>query len=255
MSAAPVKNSNVQDINAQLLPKTQAKVLGSDIKSLKEIPEYPQAFLEQNINYYREPIKIEYYMTKESRFAAETKYLFLELIDPVAKNKNQKRIFSYFKNKNEPIDIIKAMDVFPVFMKTTLLHYLERMPMLESLSMMYRAGLQGSPLEIRKSLYMNETLRKKEPSVPGIEIFGDFTLYNINWAVRFLNQKNIEHSLEDATIAHLIMLNKNKMLENKTIDNRFLILSDIFLQQAFPFSSEEDKEILSMTYSKKHHFI
>lgn len=239
MELAKVLESFSQNYPHSNLENARQEVLHQSIKTLQDIPEFPNIPEAQRINYYVEPIEIEYYVAKKSRFSVITKYLFLELLDPVPTNPDQQRIYSYFRMQKEPIDILRLMDIFPVYMKSILLDYLPELDLFESLSKMYRA-MDEEPLAIRQTLYMNEVLRKKEPTISSLKILGDFTLFNINWAVRFLNQQKIPHTLEDSTVAYYIDINKNKMLQTQNIDDRFLILSDIYLHQAFPHLLDDD---------------
>lgn len=225
--------------SANNLETARQENLHQSIKSLQDIPEYPSVPQAEWANYYIEPIEIEYYVAKKSRFSVITKYLFLELLEPMPSNPDQEKIYGYFKLQNEPIDVLRLMDLFPVYMKPLLFDYLPELDLFEKLSKMYRS-MDEEPMGIRQALYMNEVLRKKEPTASSLQLLGDFTLYNINWAVRFLNRRQIPHTLEDNTVAYLIDINKNKMLETQNIDKRFLVLSDIYLKQAFPNLTEDD---------------
>ena len=59
------------------------KVLTDDVKKLKSLKVSPDLSEEEKIQFYREPIWIEYYIPKESRFAQEIKYLYIILVDPI----------------------------------------------------------------------------------------------------------------------------------------------------------------------------
>jgi hypothetical protein len=225
-----------------------SKISITDINKLKSIPIVP--FIEEGTenDFYIEPIVIEYYIPKESRFAYETKYLYVELYDPVPLNDNQKLVMGYFKERNEPIDVIGVMNHFPQFLMDILSSYNLNMDLHEKASMEYTLGLSGeAPIAIRRALYLNEVLRKKEPKLASLEIIGDYTTYNINWCIRFLNKNHITHTLEDKTVEYMIKLHRLKMeAENRAIDERFEILTSIYMDQAFPYDNdffdEEDEE-------------
>ena len=216
-----------------------AKIALTDIHKLKSLP--PTPYIEKDIhNYYIEPVVIEYYIPKESRFAYETKLLYIELVDPEPVNENQALILDYFQKKNQPIDVIEAMNAFPQYIRPILQSYNVYMEIHEKTSMEYKAGLEGeNPVAIRRALYLNEVLRKKEPKLASLEILGDYTTYNINWCIRFLNQASVEHTLEDKTVEYLIKL--HRLQQEKmgfALDERFEILAEIYMEQAFPY--EED---------------
>lgn len=191
-------------------------------------------------DFYIEPVVIEYYIPKESRFAYETKYHYIELYDPEPKNETQTRVMGYFKEHDEPIDVIKVMEIFPEHARFIEHSYNMQMDMHRGASEEYKAGLSGdNPVAIRRALYINEVLRKREPNIAALEVLGDYTTWNINWCIRFLNKNHITHSLEDHTVEYLMKLHRMKMeKETRPIDERFETLSSIYMDQAFPF--EED---------------
>lgn len=216
------------------------KVVTEDINLLKSLAVSPMLPGDDLTNYYVEPIQIEYYIPKESRFAYETKYLYIELDDPEPLNDNQKKIFAYFQKENKAIDVIEVMDKFPEFMVDILEYYNPVLNLYDSMSVNLREGLADSPESILRVLYLNEVLRKREPTVPALEILGDYTTFNINWCVRFLNKHGIQHSLEDKTVAYLIKLHRLKYeRQGREIDERFDILAAIYMEQAFPMTEEE----------------
>ncbi|MDH5719980.1 MAG: hypothetical protein OEZ13_05080 [Spirochaetia bacterium] len=216
------------------------KVLTENISKLKSLSAAPAVEGKDEINNYIEPVTIEYYIPKESRFANEIKYLYIELFDPEPKNDSQKEIFEFFKKKDEPIDVIQVMNQFPKHLTYILDHYNSMMNMYEAASMAFQEGMGENPEKVKKALYINEVLLKNEPTLPSLEILGDHVTYNINWCVRFLNKNKIPHTLEDGTVHFLIerhrVINERR---NNPVDDRFEILAEIYLEQAFPPSIED----------------
>jgi len=217
-----------------------SKISVTDIHKLKNLPIMPYIEEGTENDFYIEPVVIEYYIPKESRFAYETKYHYIELFDPTPKNEAQKKVMGYFSKLNQPIDAIEVMEKFPEYADFIARSYNMQMDMLKGASEEFQAGLSGeNPTAIRRALYINEVLRKREPNIAALEVLGDYTTYNINWCIRFLNKNHISHSVEDHTVEYLIKLHRMKLAEeNRPIDERFEILSSIYMDQAFPF--EED---------------
>jgi len=217
-----------------------SKISFTDINKLKKLTVTP--FIEEGKenDYYIEPVKIEYYIPKESRFAYETKFLYIELYDPMAINDTQKEIMGFFKAKDEPIDVIEVMNNFPQYFQRIFDSYNMRFELHEKMSIEYKAGLSGeNPIAIRRALYLNEVMRKGEPKLAALEILGDYTTYNINWCIRFCNKNHIEHTVEDRTVEYLLKLHRMKYeAENRAIDERFEILAGIYMDQAFPFHDD-----------------
>jgi hypothetical protein len=79
-----------------------------------------------------------------------------------------------------------------------------------------------------------------------LEIVGDYTTFNINWFVRKLNSLDIPFSLEDPTVEYLINRYRRFTADaGCTIPERFEILSQIFLEQAFPMSDDDYAELVA----------
>jgi len=228
------------NIKKSKLRLDSSKMSFTDINKLKNLPITPYIEEGKENDYYIEPVQIEYYIPKESRFAYETKYLYIELYDPVPVNDNQKLIMNFFKERNEPLDLIEVMNNFPQFIEPIYHSYNTHMELLEKLSMEFKEGISGeSKYGVRRALYLNEVLRKSEPKIASLEIFGDYTTYNINWCIRFCNIKNIHHAVEDKTVEYLLKLHRMKHEdENRAVDERFNILASIYLDQAFPFHTD-----------------
>jgi len=218
-----------------------SRIAFTDIGKLKSLPVTPYIEPGSENDYYIEPVQIEYYIPKESRFAYETKFLYIELYDPEPRNENQKKVMGYFKKKNEPIDVYEVMNIFPQFMLEVMNSYNIHMDLIEKCSVEFKLGLSGeSKVAIRRAMYLTEVLRKKEPTLAALEVIGDYTTYNINWCIRFLNKHHIPHTVEDKTVEYLLKLHRMKLeKENRAIDERFDILSGIYMNQAFPFADED----------------
>jgi len=213
------------------------KIVTDDVRKLKSLAEEPDIPKDQVNNYYVEPITIEYYIPKESRFAHETKFLYIELLDPSPTHPNHVEIFNKFTELDEPIDVVQVMNFFPKFMMDIIDYMGQGITYHEYLSVEYQAGLRDGQHEaIRRALYLNEVLRKREqPSLASLEILGDYTRYNINWCCRFLNRHKIPYSLEDGTVHYLLTLHvQHREDQGDPVDERFMILSEIYLEQAFP---------------------
>jgi len=217
-----------------------SKISITDINKLKSLTTLPYVKEGTENDFYIEPVVIEYYIPKESRFAYEKKFLYIELYDPVPLNDDQKLVMGYFQERDEPVDVIGVMNQFPQYLTRIINSYNLYMEIQEKLSMEYRVGLSGeNPIAIRRALYLNEVLRKKEPTLAALEILGDYTTFNINWCIRFLNKNHIEHAVEDKTVEYLVKLHRMKYEnENRGVDERFEILASIYMDQAFPFDED-----------------
>ena len=235
ISDSSLSRSVMRQIERQKMKVRGQKVVTDDIQKLKGLSVTPDIPKSDLINYYLEPVTIEYYIPKESRFAYEQKMLYIGLVDPKPENELQTRIFNEFVRQNQPIDVIEVMNHFSDYIGDILQYYSHMIHLHEMASMQFQAGMKDDPLAIRRALYMNEVLRKFEPTVPALEILGDYTTYNINWCIRFLNQRGIPCSLEDKTVEFLIKRYRNFLHERGSqTDERFEILADIFMNQAFP---------------------
>lgn len=85
------------------------KVITDDVKKLKSLNVTPDLPKKELVHYYKEPIWIEYYIPRESRFAYEVKYLFVKLIDPRPGDTILKDAIS----KGEFIDVLDVMFRYP----------------------------------------------------------------------------------------------------------------------------------------------
>lgn len=218
------------------------KVVTDDIAKLKGLRQSPELPEEDLNNFYVEPVLIEYYIPKESRFANETKFMYIELIDPEPRSDIQREVMQSFKEDEAPIDVLEAMDRFPDYMDVIMDFYQSTLSLHERVSLLYQSRFIDE-MAIRRALYINEVLLKREPTVPALKFLGDFITYNINWCIRFLNEKKIEVTLEDLTVEYLIKRYRRALAERgETTSERFEILAQIYLDQAFPLSEEEFME-------------
>ncbi len=222
------------------------RVITENVAVLKAIETVPKIASVESDNYYKEPVTIEYYIPKESRFAYQVKYLYVPLYDPEPRNDNARMVLEHFKNLGEPIDLMKVMDEYPQFLVRMLDYLSPQMGIIENLSRSIQDGLGGETDGFRRALYTCEVLRKFEPSIVSLEIVGDYTTYNINWLVRKLNSLKMEFSLEDPTVEFLMQRYRQQAeLAGEAIPERFEILSQIFLEQAFPMSDDDYADLIN----------
>ena len=215
----------------------------NDVKHLKNLTQQPKYLDKDPFEYYVEPIYIEYFLAKEKKFVKEVKYLYIDLFDPIPEKETHIMIHNTFKKLNQPIDVIEVMNYYPQYLTKILDYYGQFLNFHEKISMQFQDGMKGDPNAILKALYFIEVLRKKEPTLAVLEILGDYIHYNINWCIRFLNKNGIPHSLEDTTVRYLIRNCEDHNIEiNKKTSNRFKILSQLYMEQAFP---EVDIDIIS----------
>jgi len=222
-----------------------ARVVTENVAILKALDAVPKIARAESDNFYKEPVTIEYYIPKESRFAYQVKYLYIPLYDPIPRNDNAQLVMEHFKNLGEPIDLMKVMDEFPQFLVKMLDYLSPQMGIIENLSRNIQDGLGGEAEAFRRALYTCEVLHKFEPSIVSLEIAGDYTTYNINWLVRKLNSLQMDFSLEDPTVEFLIHRYRRFAQEaGEVIPERFEILSQIYLDQAFPMQDEDFTELM-----------
>ncbi len=155
-------------------------------------------------NYYVEPVEIEIYLKKAGKVRTIVKDLNIELIDVKPINKHSEKIFEHFKKKDEPIDLMEVMNVFPEYMSVIFDSYYQHINLFEKLSMYFKNALAGSIDSWRLALYFIELLIKYEPTIASSNIMGDFQTHNLNYTIRKLNSLNQKFLLEDATVEYLI---------------------------------------------------
>ena len=208
------------------------KVLTDDVKILKSISDAPE-FPDDPIHYYREPIRIEYYIPKESRFAVEIRYLYVPLIDPEPAE-NHEILYEHMEN-DQFFDLTVVMAEHPEHLTDIFDSYGNSMHLFESLATFIREGDTENPEQLRSAFYMCEILAEYEPTLVALETLGEFVAWNLNWLVRRMNTMDVEFSASDKTISYFIKLRNMYWEENQLeYDERFEILAALFYQQAFP---------------------
>ncbi|MDY6968636.1 MAG: hypothetical protein SVR08_08290 [Spirochaetota bacterium] len=176
--------------------------------------------VEERINYYLEPVEIEVYFRKDGIVRTLIKDLYIELIEVEPINEHSQKIFDFFKDKDEPVDLMEVMNNFPEYMTVIFDSYYHRISLFEKLSMHFKAGLSDSTDAWRLAIYFTELLRKYEPTIASSQYIGDFETYNLNYLIRKLNTLGEKFLLEDSTVAFLIK-RRYKAYEGKPRDREF----------------------------------
>ncbi len=175
---------------------------------------------EDKINYYVEPAEIEIYLKKAGKVRTIIKDLFIPLIDVEPHNKHSKKIFDHFHERDEPIDLMEVMNIFPEYMTAIFDSYYQHTALFEKLSMHIKSGLGGSIDSKRLALYFIELLIKYEPTIASSDYLGDFQTYNLNYMIKKLNSLDQKFLLEDSTVNYLIK-RAYKANEGKPRDREF----------------------------------
>jgi len=236
-----LNKSELKNIKRQRTKIEGKKVVTDDVRKLKSLKVTPELSLEEEINYYKEPIWIEYYIPKESRFAYETKFLYIKLIDPEDREDGLDRYLKIYKDKNEFFDMIRFMGEYPKNNEIIERSYHDRMGMLNTINRILRNYEKTSdPAELKEACYVVEGLIKFEPTLATIQLFPDYLIYNLNWMIRELNKFKITFSLEDSTIS-LLIKRRNEYWETHDleVDEDFDLLAALFYEQAFPHRGAE----------------
>lgn len=216
------------------------KVVTDDVKKLKSLSVDPGIPDLDRIHYYIEPVRIEYYVPKDSRFVVETRYLFIPLIDPEPSERYP--VLNSYMEREKFFDIIEVVGEHSRYTTMILEAYHETFTMLENISRAVKDG-RFNQESYRKAFYLTETMMKFEPTVASLEVLGDYISYNINWLIRRMNSLEMEFAASDDTIAYLIK-RRNVRWEEKGLpeDERFEILAALFYDQAFPNRGLEFEE-------------
>jgi hypothetical protein len=183
--------------------------------------------MNDDINYYIEPVEIEIYLKKAGIVRTIIKDLKIELIDVIPNSEKSAEIFDLFKSMDEPIDLMEVQNYFPQYIRNIYDSYYKNMELYEKLSMHFKAGLSGMNDSWRNALYFTELLLKYEPTVATTEILGNFSTYNLNYLVKKLNSLNEKFLLEDSTVYYLIK-RRNEAYSDRPPDREFEKLVELW---------------------------
>ena len=209
------------------------KVVADDVNKLKSLSVTPQLEGEFS-DHYIEPVRIEYYIPKESRFVTETRFLYVPLIDPQPRDEPDDEILRDHIEAEKFVDLLQVLGDYPQYTTLILDSYHETFHMYETLSGVMKDA-RNNPENYRTALYMVETLGQHEPTLAALEALGEFQSWNLNWLIRSMNEAGIEFACADYTISYLIK-RRNEYWEQSGLpfDERFEILASLFFDQAFP---------------------
>lgn len=179
-------------------------------------------------NYYIEPVEIEVYLKKLGKVRTIVKDMKIELIEvePLDNEKSQK-IFSHFKDRDEPIDLVEIQNIFPEMITKIYDSYYSNMELYEKLSMLFKLGLTGSSASWRTAIYFTELMLKYEPTIAATRYIGNFNVYNLNYLIIKLNEAKEQFLLEDSTVAFLIK-RRNTAYEGQEEDRQFNKLVELW---------------------------
>lgn len=208
------------------------KVVTDDVKILKSLSVVPD-LPDNPTDYYVEPVHIEYYIPKESRFAREVRYMYIPLIDPEPESEH--RILQEHIRENRFLDLMNLMDEYPAHISDILSSYDNFMGMYEELSKSIREAAGGNHEMFRTAFYLCEVLADYEPTIASLEFLGEFISWDLNWLVRTMNHLGVQFNASDKTISYFIK-RRNMYFEQNDIeyDERFEVLAALFYEQAFP---------------------
>lgn len=209
------------------------KVVADDVNKLKSLSVTPQLEGEFS-DHYIEPVRIEYYIPKESRFVTETRYLYIPLIDPEPRSDPDDAVLRDHIQDEKFMDLLQVLGDYPQYTTLILDSYHETFHMYESLSRTMKDA-RNNMEKYRTALYMVETLGQHEPTLAALEALGEFQSWNLNWLIRTMNERGIEFACADYTISYLIKRRNEYWEQNELpFDERFEILASLFYDQAFP---------------------
>ena len=145
------------------------KVLTDDVKKLKSLKVSPDLSEEEKIGYYREPIWIEYYIPKESRFAQEIKYLYIKLVDP--KPRETDEILKKAIEEDSLINLLQLSKGNSDTAKLIKKSYVNFQSILETIDdQVSQFESTGDAEYLRTVVYLTETLMMYEPTIATLEI-------------------------------------------------------------------------------------
>jgi hypothetical protein len=216
------------------------RVITDDVKKLKSLKVTPDLPEEEAVNYYREPIWIEYYIPKESRFALETKYLFILLIPPTPRPSD--RILIQAQKEDTFINLLTLANSKESYANVIKKSYINSLSILETISDNLEQYEESKNAEFLKiPVYLTETLMLTEPTLATLEVLGEYSVHNLIWLIKKLNRGGVTFSLEDRTIS-LLIKRRNEFFEEKDfpVDDDFELLSALFFEQAYPHRGAEE---------------
>ncbi|MCX7999583.1 MAG: hypothetical protein N3A69_11640 [Leptospiraceae bacterium] len=220
------------------------KVLTDDVKKLKSLKVTPDISPEEAIHYYKEPIWIEYYIPKESRFALEIKYLFIKLIDIEPRDGRDEYLREAIE-KNEIVNVHQILKGKKTPEKELIMRsYQNSLSMFETIDdQLEQFHFTGDYNLLLPALYITETLMLFEPTLASLEVLGNFCLYNMQWFIRKLNEGNVTFSLEDRNVL-LLIKRRNEYWEEHNLpeDEDFELFAALFFEQAYPHRGAEQLE-------------
>ncbi len=177
--------------------------------------------------YYIEPVEIEVYLKKIGKVRTIIRDLYIELIDVEPAGAKSREVFDFFKESNEPIDLMEVQNHFPELIKYIYESYYKNMDIFEKLSMHFKMGLGDSIDAWRNALYFTELLLKYEPTVASSQYIGDFQIYNLNYCIIKLNEMGEKFLLEDETVS-LLITRRNLAYKDKPRDREFEKLVELW---------------------------
>lgn len=232
----PILNrSELKQIKKSNLRVRGKKILTDDVNKLKSLKYTPDLSEEDAIHYYREPIWIEYYIPKESRFALEIKYLYI-FLPPIVTREGKDELLKQYMSTDSFFDILEIAKEQPQHKELIEYSYQNFQSILKTISDAIKQFAVTENYELLKiPIHLVETLMQFEPTIASLELFGNYITYNLNWLIKKLNRGKAEFSLEDKTIALLIKRRNEYWEENgKESDEDFEVFSALFYEQAYP---------------------
>jgi len=223
------------------------KVVTDDVKKLKSLVEDPDIPDGEIENYYREPVRIEYYIPKESRFNVETRHLYIPLLDPEIQDPDQFPFLKKHMDEDAFFDLITVMNDNPGKISDIIDSYGNIMNLYETNSRLYREMDESPEENLKKIFYLCEVLLEYEPTIAALEFLGPFQTWNLNWLIRNMNLRSIEFAASDKTVSYLIKMRNIYWEENHLeYDEKFEVLAALFYEQAYPNRG--------LTYEKEDYF-
>jgi hypothetical protein len=237
----PILNRNeLKQIKQSRTRVEGKKVITDDVRKLKSLKVTPDLAPDEQVNYYKEPIWIEYYIPKESRFALETKYLYILLIPPTPRAND--KILAQAQKENTFINLLTLANSKEPESSIIRKSYINSLSILETISDNLEQFEESNNADFLKiPVYLTETLMLTEPTLATLEVLGEYSVHNLIWLIKKLNRGGVTFSLEDRTIS-LLIKRRNEFFEDKDypIDDDFELLSALFFEQAYPHRGAEE---------------